>query len=88
MPGKPADAPAAEIARAQAFDLLESYNDIPLQGAKLRAEPGAARDHVLDAGRLHEENALSSSGMARIRGRHVEILAQRSAEVETTGRKN
>lgn len=42
MLGEPAEAPAAEIARAQAFDLLESYNDIPVQGAELRAEPGAA----------------------------------------------
>lgn len=44
--------PAATLTRAQAFDLLESHQHIPVQAAKLRAELGAAWDYALDAGHL------------------------------------
>jgi integrase len=54
MLGEFGNLPAAAVTRAQAFDLLESYNDIPVQGAKLRTELGAAWDYALDAGRLPE----------------------------------
>jgi integrase len=43
---------AATLTRRQAFDLLELYQGIPVQAAKLRAELGAAWDYALDAGRL------------------------------------
>jgi len=49
-----AEVPAKDLSRAQAFDLLESYQDIPVQAAKLRAELGAAWDLALDAGRIPE----------------------------------
>jgi len=42
----------AAVTRAQAFDLIETYLDTPVQAAKLRAELGAAWDYGLDAGRL------------------------------------
>ena len=47
-----AEVPASELTRAQAFDLLESHQGIPVQAAKLRAELGAAWDYALDAGRV------------------------------------
>ncbi len=47
--------PAAEVTRAQAFDLIQGYaKRIPVQAAKLRAELGAAWDYAIDAGRLPE----------------------------------
>lgn len=52
MLGDFADRPATEVTRADAFNLLESFADIPVQAAKLRAELGAAWDYALDAGRL------------------------------------
>lgn len=46
------DVAAADLSRQQAFALLQSHKDIPVQAAKLRAELGAAWTHALDAGRL------------------------------------
>lgn len=43
---------AATVTRTQAFDLLESHADTPVQAAKLRGELGAAWDYGLDSGRL------------------------------------
>lgn len=57
MLGPIADFPAATITRSQAFDLLESYSNIPVQASKLRAELGAAWDYGLDAGKLPETAA-------------------------------
>lgn len=47
--------PAAEVTRAQAFDLIQGYaKRIPVQAAKLRAELGAAWDYAIDGGRLED----------------------------------
>ncbi|KIF80799.1 tyrosine-type recombinase/integrase [Noviherbaspirillum autotrophicum] len=46
--------PAEKVTRAAAFDLLESYAEIPVQAGKLRAELAAAWDYALDAGRIPE----------------------------------
>ncbi|TKR53515.1 DUF4102 domain-containing protein [Allopusillimonas ginsengisoli] len=45
---------AAELTRSQAFDLIKSYADIPVQAGILRRELGAAWDYCLDAGKLPE----------------------------------
>lgn len=52
MLGDFADRPALEVTRADAFNLLEGFADVPVQAAKLRSELGAAWDYALDAGRL------------------------------------
>ncbi len=49
-----ADLLPTELTRAQAFDFLDSLSHIPVQGAKMRAELGAAWDYCLDAGKLPE----------------------------------
>jgi integrase len=54
MLGDLSSVPAAEVTRTQAFNLLDSFADIPVQAGKLRAELGAAWDYNLDAGRLPE----------------------------------
>lgn len=55
MLGALAAVPAAELTRAQAFDLIASFADsAPVQAAKLRAELGSAWDYAHDAGRLPE----------------------------------
>jgi integrase len=54
MLGPLAERPAAQVTRSEAFALLESYSDIPVQAAKLRAELGAAWDYNLDAGKFPE----------------------------------
>lgn len=45
---------ASTVTRRQCFDLLESFQHIPVQAANLRAELGAAWDYALDAGRIPE----------------------------------
>jgi integrase len=52
MLGKLNDVPAAALTRTQAFTLIQSYANIPVQAAKLKQEMGAAWDHALDAGKL------------------------------------
>lgn len=53
MLGDMAQMPAAEVTRAVAFDLIQSYAaSVPVQAKKLRSELGAAWDHAIDAGRL------------------------------------
>lgn len=52
MLGDAGDIPAVEVTRAQAFDLIQSHADTPVNAAKLRAELGAAWDWAIDAGRL------------------------------------
>lgn len=52
MLGEFGDLDPATVTRAQAFDLLQTYIDTPVQASKLRAELGAAWDYGLDAGRL------------------------------------
>ena len=55
MLGSLADVPAAKLTRAQAFSLIESYLEIPVQATILKRELGAAYDYALDAGRIPEE---------------------------------
>ena len=50
-----ADLPAAELTRAQAFDLLDGMRDIPVLASRLRQLLGAVWDRALDAGRLPPE---------------------------------
>ncbi|MGU7817064.1 tyrosine-type recombinase/integrase [Burkholderia sp. AW49-1] len=57
MLGPIADASAATITRAQAFDFLESYRSTPVLAARLRMELGCAWNYGLDAGRLPENSA-------------------------------
>jgi integrase len=55
MLGDVGSVPAADLTRAQAFDLIRQYTDsAPVQAGKLRAELGAAWDYAFDAGRLPE----------------------------------
>ncbi|MFZ3286234.1 MAG: alpha/beta hydrolase, partial [Telluria sp.] len=76
MLGELAEAPAATLTRAQAFDLLATFLHIPVQAAKLRAEMGAAWDYGLDAGRLPESAPnwwrLIMRGQLRSKGRKIE----------------
>jgi len=75
-----AEVPAKEVTRAQAFDLLESYQDIPVQAAKLRAELGAAWDLALDAGRIPESASnwwrQLMRGRLRSTGKRIEGVSQ------------
>ncbi len=75
MLGDDGDLEAATLTRAQAFALLTRYVDVPVQGAKLRAELGAAWDYSLDAGRLPESAPnwwrLIMRGQFRSKGRMV-----------------
>lgn len=52
IPGKFSAKDAASLTRRDAFDLISSHSDIPVQAAKLKAEIGAAWSMALDAGRL------------------------------------
>lgn len=53
MLGDMAQMPAAEVTRAAAFDLIQTYAvTAPVQAKKLRSELGAAWDYGIDAGRL------------------------------------
>lgn len=54
MLGALADAPAASVTRAQAFELIDSYADTPVQAQILRRELGAAWEYCHDAGKLPE----------------------------------
>lgn len=56
MLGDLAAVPAANLTRAQAFDLIKSCaKATPVQAKKLRAELGAAWDYAIDSGRLPQE---------------------------------
>ncbi|WP_322041582.1 tyrosine-type recombinase/integrase [Burkholderia diffusa] len=57
MLGPIADASAAAITRAQAFDFLDAYRSTPVLAARLRMELGGAWNYGLDAGRLPENTA-------------------------------
>lgn len=54
MLGELADAPAATVTRAHAFDLISSYAHVPVQAQILRRELGAAWEYCHDAGKLPE----------------------------------
>jgi integrase len=55
MLGAVADLDPAKVTRAEAFNLLQSHVDTPVQAGKLRAELGAAWDYGHDAGRLDQD---------------------------------
>lgn len=67
--------PAAGVTRLAAFEFLEQFLDIPVQGQKLRAELGAAWDYALDAGRLPENTPnwwrLVMKGRFRSQGKAI-----------------
>jgi integrase len=54
MLGELANMPAADVTRAQAFNLLESFLSTPVLASSLRRELGSAWDYALDAGRIPE----------------------------------
>ncbi|WP_447578335.1 tyrosine-type recombinase/integrase [Achromobacter kerstersii] len=54
MLGELATKPAAEVTRADAFSLVESFAHIPVQAQILRRELGAAWDYCHDAGKIPE----------------------------------
>ncbi|PKO51457.1 MAG: alpha/beta hydrolase, partial [Betaproteobacteria bacterium HGW-Betaproteobacteria-21] len=81
MLGSFGELPAAEVTRAQAFDLIKGYADrIPVQAGNLRSELGSAWDYAVDSGRLPESvpnwwrlilrGKIRSKGK-RIAGEHV-----------------
>ena len=76
MLGDHADEAAATYTRAQAFDLLDSFNHIPVQAGKLRAELGAAWDYALDAGKIPESTPnwwrQIMRGRLRSKGKKIE----------------
>lgn len=56
MLGETGNLPAAEITRAQAFDLISEHGAVkPVVAGYLRSELGAAWDYAIDAGRLPGE---------------------------------
>ncbi len=57
MLGKFGQRVAADVTRAQAFALLESFSHIPVQARRLRQELGAAWDYALDASTLPESTS-------------------------------
>lgn len=77
MLGDVANLPAADLTRAQAFDLIQQYTETaPVQAGKLRAELGAAWDYAIDAGRLPETAAnwwrLILRGKVRSKGKVID----------------
>ncbi|WP_425128497.1 hypothetical protein [Burkholderia latens] len=76
MLGPIADASAATITRAQAFDFLDSYRSTPMLAAGLRMELGGASNYALDAGRLPDTTANwwkdVLRGRLKSKGRKVE----------------
>jgi integrase len=67
--------PAAAVGRNDAFTFLERFMDIPVQGANIRRELGAAWDYALDAGRLPDTSPnwwrLVMKGRFRSRGKAI-----------------
>ncbi|KQR55659.1 integrase family protein [Acidovorax sp. Leaf160] len=89
-----ASTPAAEVTRAQAFDVLARRKATPTATAKLRSMLGTAWDHALDSGRLPDGAAnwwrlvmrgqLKSKGKV-VGGKHV-TGARRVLSAEEVGR--
>jgi len=69
---------ASTLTRRQCFDLLELWQNIPVQAGKLRAELGAAWDYALDAGRLPEStpNWWRQIMRGRLRSKGKKILGK------------
>ena len=71
---------AAEISRAEAFDLIKRHAEMaPVQAGKLRAELGAAWDYAVDAGRLPDfcPNWWRAIMRGRIRSKGKRIAGER-----------
>lgn len=92
MLGDAGKIPAAELTRAQAFDLIKGHADVrPVVAGYLRAELGAAWDYAIDAGRLPEtcpnwwrlilRGRLKSKGK-KIGGEHVGTAKRALTEAE------
>lgn len=92
MLGDLAGVPAAELTRAQAFDLIKGHADVrPVVAGYLRTELGAAWDYAIDAGRLPEacpnwwrlilRGKLKSKGK-KIAGEHVGTAKRALSETE------
>ncbi|KAF7598230.1 MAG: alpha/beta hydrolase [Candidatus Dactylopiibacterium carminicum] len=76
MLGDVATVLAADLTRAQAFDLIKGVAETaPVQAAKLRAELGAAWDYAIDAGRLPDDTPnwwrQILRGRIRSKGKHL-----------------
>lgn len=55
MLGEVARVPAAGVTRGQAFGLIDSHKNIPVQASKLRQLLGATWDYAIDAGKLPDD---------------------------------
>ena len=75
MLGESGAIPAAELTRAQAFDLIQSHSDKPVNAGRLRSELGAAWDWAIDSGRLPQTAAnwwrLILRGKLRSKGKKI-----------------
>lgn len=75
MLGDFGEMPAASVTRKDAFAFLEQFLDIPVQGASIRRELGAAWDYALDAGRLPDTSPnwwrLVMKGRFRSKGKLI-----------------
>lgn len=86
-----ADRPAGSITRADAFDLLDSKREHPVQAARLRQLMGAVWDRALDAGRLEPDvpnwwrlvlrGKLASKGK-KVDGKHQGVTKRVLSEAE------
>lgn len=92
MLGEAGRIPAAELTRAQAFDLIKGHADVrPVVAGYLRTELGAAWDYAIDAGRLPDacpnwwrlilRGKLRSKGK-KIAGEHVGTAKRALTEAE------
>lgn len=95
MLGDTANVPAADLTRAQAFDLIRSFAEsAPVQAQNLRFELGSAWEYAIDAGKLPEatpnwwrrvlRGKIKSKGK-KIAGQHIGT-AKRVLSPEEVGR--
>lgn len=91
IPANIADAPAASVTRAQAFQMIESFLGAPSLARRLRAELGAAWEYAQDAGRLPDtvpnwwrlimRNKIKSVGK-KINGKAIGVVKRALTESE------
>lgn len=92
MLGALGDKTAEQITRADAFDLINSFADIPVQAKKLRSELAAAWSYAHDSGRLPEtvpnwwrlimHGRLRSNGK-KIQGEPIGVTKRYLSDTET-----
>lgn len=91
--GDLADIPAADVTRAQAFDLINSYAArAPVIAGRLKSDLAAAWDHAIDSGKLPEtapnwwrrvlQKKIKSKGK-KIDGKHVGTKDRCLSDAET-----